>query len=666
MREAPVSSSALASVVRMAGTHHRHGTYRRTGVQIGLPESALAVPLNCRAGEEEDPEERGHVGGCERDMPLEERIVAWSRQRPRWQQIVLRGVADGRPPSEDALDELIDAVVEERCLEGGELEMGHLVAGPADAPPVSLESLAEPAHVNALSTTVPLTFAEGGITIVYGDNGSGKSGYARLLKRIARSRHDETVLTDVFRDTSGHEPTAKLGVRIGDEVQEVSWPKSKRPELQRMLFYDSACGNTYIADEADFPYRPYALFVMDGLIAACGRIRALTDTKLYENTRRARRIPRATEETSETEVGRFLAGLHAGSSVQKLDALLGKLDEPGMYMAAVEAEEGALRSSDTREARRNLERTAERLDALGDHIESVDSVLGPEAVEEVDRARDELRQMEQAAEQHAESLRSEGLLGVGGEAWKVLWDSAKRFSESHAYADQQFPVAGGDSRCVLCLQQLGESGSGVLARLDQFVKDDIQVRRGEARSKHAALLERMRSLEVFGGAVDSHLRDLEASHPEDVGAIRTLLERYEGAQRAADTTASSAGPGGVEAPEAGDMVGRLRKVAVESLRLADDLDDPGADRTPSGRGGGEATRDRAAGRGEGRAEGDRRRDGAAGGEETPREIKASGEHGSDHQEDTGVVGGDHHGNGQGSLHSGDGSPRPGPCDDRED
>ena len=121
----------------------------------------------------------------------------------------------------------------------------------------------------------------------------------------------------------------------------------------------------------------------------------------------------------------------------------------------------------------------------------------------------------------------------------MLWDAAKRFSENHAYAGREFPVSGGDSPCVLCLQPLRAPGTSVMTRLDRFVRDDIQVRREESRRIQAGLLKKLTSLEVFEGAVNSHMQDLQVSHSGEIDAVKKLLRQYETAQKAAVTIAST-------------------------------------------------------------------------------------------------------------------------------
>lgn len=503
-------------------------------------------------------------------MPLEERIEAWSKQRPAWQRIVLQQVAVGNPLSADALDQLIDAVVAGKRIPGADLEVAHLAPPAGEARAVSLGSISDPTHVNALSATTPLTFPRGGLTVVYGDNGSGKSGYARLLKRVARSRHSEDVLTDVFRDTNVERPTANLGVHIGEEVRDVSWPASTLPELQHMLFYDSFCGSAYIASEGDFPYRPYALFAMDGLIDACVAMRGLVDAKLQENARAARQIPSPTGGATETDGGRFLSSLSADSAVEELDALIARLQLPEMSIDAVESQEATLRSTDTRQARRSQERNAQRLDALRRHIEYLDSVLGAEATDELMTAREAVQRAEKAAEQHANVLRSDALPGIGSSAWQALWESARRFSEKEAYPEHAYPVADPDSRCVLCLQALGKSGRDALSRLDRFVKDDIQVRRTDSLARYRRLQAVTASVEVLGEVVDNHLRDLEISHSAEVCSVRSLLAQYK-VQKGGLSTGELAGArvSGVK-----DVIERLSEAEEESRRLGIDLGVP--------------------------------------------------------------------------------------------
>lgn len=460
-------------------------------------------------------------------MALEEQIVKWSATRPAWQRLVLRRVATGNALSDEDYDRLIDDIVAPEPGHDVAFGLEHLPQTAAEDPPVRLASIAKTEHVNALASDDPLTFGPNGLTIVYGDNGSGKSGYARLLKRITRARHKEDILTDVFRDTALEKPTANLSVRIGDEDRSLNWPESISPELQRMLFYDGACGNAYIATESEFPYRPSALFVMDGLIEACVQVRTRIDTRLAENGRSARAMPVVADEVKETQAGKFLRELSASTSVEALGGLIMKLDKSSETVNDLKNQEVRLRSFGTSKERQSLTNEAKKIDALHRHIENVHTVLGNDALAMLQEQRDELQTLEEATNVLARSFESEPLPGVGTAPWKVLWESAKRFSEEHAYPAQSFPIVDENSRCVLCQQTLDEEGGERLSRFDQFVKDDTQVRLDEAHRSHELQRESLAKLEVLPRMVEGIQEDLMVNHAAMIAKVRALLARYE-------------------------------------------------------------------------------------------------------------------------------------------
>jgi energy-coupling factor transporter ATP-binding protein EcfA2 len=262
-------------------------------------------------------------------MALEALIAAWSKDRPAWQREVMRRVAAGHLLSGQDYDQLVEAIVAGKQPTEPAFGLAQFAQTTAHDSPVRLVSIHKHEHVNALESTVPLTFEPNGFTVIYGDNGSGKSGYARLLKRIARARANEEVLSDVFRNTALAAPTALLYVRVGDEEAPLNWPEAIRPELKRMLFYDAACGHAYIATESDFPYRPSALFVMDGLIEACVEVRARIDAKLVEIGSADSSLPIVTDDLRDTPIGTFLAHLSGSTSIAALDELIKTLSASG-------------------------------------------------------------------------------------------------------------------------------------------------------------------------------------------------------------------------------------------------------------------------------------------------------------------------------------------------
>ncbi|MEX2582457.1 MAG: hypothetical protein WD766_04260 [Gemmatimonadota bacterium] len=514
-------------------------------------------------------------------MALEELIIAWTQDRPAWQREIMRRVATGEALADDDYDRLVEDIVAGKSPSAGPFGLEQLPQAAAEDPPVRLVSIEQPEHVNALESKDPLTFEPNGLIIIYGDNGSGKSGYARLLKRIARARHQEDVLTDVFRDTAIEKPKALLSLRVGDVEETIEWPEAARPELQRMRFYDGACGSAYIATESDFPYRPSALFVMDGLIEACVAVRTRLDAKLTENGSAANELPGVSEEIQDTDTARFLKTLSGGTSVERLDLLIKRFDESPEPIEALKDQEARLRSADTSRERQNLTRQSQKLDALAKHLEAVHAILGADALSALRGHRETVKTLEAAGAVLAQTFESEPLQGVGSSPWKALWEAARRFSEEHAYPGQAFPVVDPDCRCVLCQQKLiddahdrNEHVRERLSRFENFVKDDTQVRLQEARRIYDAQVERHSSFAVVSEAVATNLGDLKATHADLVSATRELLGQYEAIQCSAREALRSSGEiPGTELDPA-PMVARLGEASRAAKAVAEDLSNP--------------------------------------------------------------------------------------------
>src|SRR5690348_11016208 len=59
---------------------------------------------------------------------------------------------------------------------------------------IQLTAISDLRRVNALAEGKTLELSPEGLTVIYGNNGTGKSGYARVLKRACRARDREEAI----------------------------------------------------------------------------------------------------------------------------------------------------------------------------------------------------------------------------------------------------------------------------------------------------------------------------------------------------------------------------------------------------------------------------------------------------------------------------------------
>ena len=207
-------------------------------------------------------------------MTAFEDVLLWAASRPQWQQKVLARLAGG-----DVLDESDHEEVAKSLFASSEdPPNGSWIA---DLLPVTdtagqrvrLRSVSNLVGVNRLAADQELTFSPDGLTVVFGNNGSGKSGYARVIRSMVRTRHQADILPDVFDDA----PTPQQGsvtFTVGEAKRVATVGSPKDPDLSRVAFYDEHCGDTYLNAETEISYRPSAIQLLDDLATVCAGVEA--------------------------------------------------------------------------------------------------------------------------------------------------------------------------------------------------------------------------------------------------------------------------------------------------------------------------------------------------------------------------------------------------------
>ena len=106
-------------------------------------------------------------------------ITDWSSSRPLWEQVALAKLARGESIAEDDIHEFAD-IAETQAREGEvpspRIHMEDFAIGTQSSHDVRVLGISEPTGVNALAWEEGISFYPTGITLIYGENGSGKSG----------------------------------------------------------------------------------------------------------------------------------------------------------------------------------------------------------------------------------------------------------------------------------------------------------------------------------------------------------------------------------------------------------------------------------------------------------------------------------------------------------
>lgn len=448
------------------------------------------------------------------DVPSE--ILQWSLDRPAWQRDALRRLFTTGTLTAEDLDDLTDLCKAARGLSPARppdvLTGGHLaVGGAVGADPVTLVSVTHHRGVNALAPEQTITVGPN-LTIVYGQNAAGKSGYTRILKRACRSRSPEEVLGNVLSGETPFKAQATIRFREGANETLFMWAPDAPPAgpLAAISAFDSHCAPVYLSDKTDIAFRPFSLDIFDKLAVACSEVRRRLEAELTLLKADAVTLPETDDGT------RVRAMLDSLTSLTKVDAVtaLGTLSPAEeSRLQELRNQERDLRAADPKRLAKDLALKAQRIEGIATHVEKLEDRCGDAAVQEVRTAVDSLAKAREAlAVLRRTALTSDLLPGTGEVVWRQLWNAARAYS-SVAYPTTPFPVLSPGARCALCQQELGKEANDRLAHFQEYIESGAQTEVSRAEKALSERLQAVASLGIEREGVTLAINELSADDP---------------------------------------------------------------------------------------------------------------------------------------------------------
>jgi hypothetical protein len=413
-------------------------------------------------------------------MSVIESIIDWAKNDlPDWQSDAVRRLLISKELTSQDEEEILCMVKDLHGL--NEYRNKKNVPRPLkddDVPGVrknsrklTLKAIKNLCNVNAIENGSSLLLGHMGLSVIYGENGAGKSGYARVLKRACKAKDSkEKILSNVYGQGSDGVAEAIFKISINDGTdEEIHWKDGEDIEtpLSQITVFDSKSANIIVDGNNEVVYLPQGAHVFQDLVDLLKKLKG----RLEEEKPVFSKL-KFLDIASETEAGKIIDELKYSTEREKIEAFAEWNDEMQnrlliLHKSIVDAE-----LNDPIKEARKLRNLKERINKILENVKEIQKGFSEEqqlkleqAIKKVQDTRNAVRVITQ------DDLTKEPLPGVGENTWQLLYNAAKDYSVSFAYPEKEFPQTEEYSHCVLCMQPLSNEAIDRMLRFKDFMEN---------------------------------------------------------------------------------------------------------------------------------------------------------------------------------------------------
>jgi energy-coupling factor transporter ATP-binding protein EcfA2 len=406
-------------------------------------------------------------------------IVDWAKtQKPIIKETFLRVVANNGYENGD-IKKIILLLKKENNLESqsdSEINFLEFPQSLENSPPKSstliLKRIQNTRNVATIKDQTESPFAHEGVTVIYGENGAGKSGIARILKQACRARKIDKVISNVFQSTQ-KTPTAELVVQIDGEEKNFLWTEGKHTidELSNVWVFDSKCAVVQIDS-----IKNELFFVPQGgeifrTMASC--LISVKEELLKEKKQTTPPIL-SKHYPATTELSKLIADIGKIQSVYEFETKVTWTEEDKTELKKLQDLKTSTNEEANNKKQNQLILKQRKLSTLENFLVLANTIFSKERITSFNGLVKDLQTKKATLDVLSKSLKSNiAFQDVGGEVWRQLYLSAKNFSEQ-CYPGKHFPNLESEALCVLCQQPYSSESQTRMGAFEKLMESSIR------------------------------------------------------------------------------------------------------------------------------------------------------------------------------------------------
>ncbi|AZK64921.1 AAA family ATPase [Pectobacterium brasiliense] len=413
-------------------------------------------------------------------MDVKPDIIAWLLKQQDWfQELAERLIQQGGLTADD-----LQQVVALLKTPQGQKKTVHrtfpgLASADQGAGTLRISRIEAVKGIENLAPRLPLDFGTGNLTVIYGHNGSGKSSYTRVLKRISGKPRAAQLKSNVFHplppERSCHIKWVANGI-----ADEADWsPDSAAIDVLKGIdIFDTDEAQHYLTQESAATYIPGVVGLFEQLAQYLKQVRDKLSSEQSQLVSKLPGLPAVYQHCRSAAIYRALST----ATVENIAAMTSWSEADEQVLSALNER---LSVQDPAESARNKLAVKTSVIQIISKLEQTAQAFSQAAIDGIRALRVD------AISKRAVALDSErvknGLLeGIGSPVWRAMWEAAREYSQQ-PYPDKAFPVTD-EARCILCHQELSAEARQRLNELEAFVQSRLEVDAASAERLYAQAL----------------------------------------------------------------------------------------------------------------------------------------------------------------------------------